>query len=317
MRSQGTRPKNLIAALVLLITAIVVLFNALGLIPPEFYDLLRRAWPALLVFFGLSWLLQGRVRFAPMLSLVLSGVLVVGIGSWAFASRTAQYREDNQFSHSQEVDDVLLLIVNVETLATDVEFRSSDDGAIHVEFTGSLESVLTPEYIFDEALPDRATFNLKETRPRQFPLLENIGRGRLIVELPTEIALDVAFAGEDGDVSFNMGDVALERLNINLQQGDALVTLPAYNPLAPNIADDPGDLIVRNGDITIFIPSNVGGHFELNRNGSGIQPEYDPSLYNLLVGDVLESRTFDTADIQINYIVTVPRGVIRLVVQER
>ncbi|RMG84763.1 MAG: hypothetical protein D6712_10740 [Chloroflexi bacterium] len=293
------------------------MLNALGLIPPEFYDLLWRAWPAILIFFGLSWLLHGRVRFAHMLSLVASGALVIGIGTWAFASRTSQYREDNQFTHVQEVDDVLLLIVNVETLATDVEFRSSEDGAIHVEFVGSLESVLTPEYIFDDALPDRATFNLKETRPHQFPLLENIGRGRLVIELPTEIALDVAFAGEDGDASFNMGDMALERLNINLQQGDALVTLPAYSPLAPNIADDPGDLVVRNGDITIFVPSSVGGHFELNRNGSGIQPEYDPSLYNLLVGDVLESRTFDTADIQIRYIITVPRGVIRLVVQER
>jgi hypothetical protein len=108
--------------------------------------------------------------------------------------------------------------------------------------------------------------------------------------------------------------VALERLNLDLRQGNALVTLPAYQPLGSGPQDLLGTLAVRDGDLTLFIPSTVAARLELDRGGSGIEPEFDPLRYNYLVGDVLQAATITTADIVVRYAVIVPRGVVRVVV---
>jgi predicted nucleotidyltransferase len=55
---------------------------------------------------------------------------------------------------------------------------------------------------------------------------------------------------------------------------------------------------------------------ELNRFGSGIDPVFDANVYNYLVGDVLEARTIETADIVVRYTITAPRGRIRVEVPE-
>jgi hypothetical protein len=129
------------------------------------------------------------------------------------------------------------------------------------------------------------------------------------------LATEVAFDGTEGTASFNLLGLSLERLGIDLQQGDALVTLPAYRPLSPNVQENPGHLIVREGNITIFVPEQVGARLELNRQGSGIDPQYPHDTYNYLRDDVLEFRNYDSAEIQIIYEITAPRGQIRLQIE--
>jgi hypothetical protein len=51
---------------------------------------------------------------------------------------------------------------------------------------------------------------------------------------------------------------------------------------------------------------------ELDRENSGIQPQYDPNVYNYLVGDILEARNINTAQIILRYALHVPRGRIRV-----
>jgi hypothetical protein len=143
-------------------------------------------------------------------------------------------------------------------------------------------------------------------------MLESVGRGTLRLEIPANVAIDVAFRGTDGDVSFNMSDLSLERLNIDLEKGSAIVTFPAYQPLSSNVAQEPGDLIVRDGDITLVVPQKVGARFELDRAGSGVDPEFDAGIYNHLVPDILEARGIDTAAIKLRYIVIAPHGLIRV-----
>ncbi len=310
LRQVGTKRRNLMWGLVLTTVSLALLLNSLGLIPEGIYDIIDRAWPALFVLAGLSVFLRDRVRFGNGVALVVSVALVGGMATLAFSTRSVEMREDYREEIEQVVDaDIDLLQVNVEVLATDVEFRSSDSRAIIARFVGSTESIVSTDYETDAA---RATFTLREEQLREFPMLQAIGRGRLVVELPPELPVDVAFGGVDGEATFNMGDLFLERLNIDLQRGDTIVTIPVYNPLSPTAAGQAGNFTVEDGDVTIFVPGEVGTRLELNRGGSGIEPEFDPMIYNYMVGDVLEARAYDSADIRLLYVVTAPRGLIRL-----
>jgi len=71
---------------------------------------------------------------------------------------------------------------------------------------------------------------VREVRPNTFPLLSAVGRGQLRLELPADLPLDVNFNGVQGSFSLNMSGLALERLNMDAQNGSVLVTLPEYDP---------------------------------------------------------------------------------------
>ena len=311
------RHTNLLWGLVLLAASLVLVLNAFEVIPQGVYDLIARGWPALLVLAGLFIFLRDRIRFGGIIALAGTAALVAGVVTLAFSARSAEFRESNQYATEQAVsEEILLLQVNVESLATDVRFEAAPERTVSAEFIGSDESTVTSDYAVDEDDPTRATFTLRETQAREFPLLENVGRGRLVVQLPPELPVAVAFEGQNGEATFDMGELSLERLSAEIGHGDVLLTLPVYNPLSPNAREQPSVLTARDGDATIVVPDEVAARIELNRGGSGIQPEYDPDKYNLLVGDVLESRDFDDAEITVHYIVTAPRGLVRLEVPE-
>ena len=310
------RRTNLLWGLVALGVGLVLMLRALELIPDGLYDLAERAWPFLLVLAGLSVVLRDRVRFGSMFALVLSAGLVIGISALAFSTRSGELRDDYQELIEQPIaESINQLAVNVSTLATDVELvrTTGETRTIAGRFTGSSESLIHLDY--REEADGRASFVLREEQSNAFPRLDAIGRGTLLLELPVGLATEVAFDGTEGTASFNLLGLSLERLGIDLQQGDALVTLPAYRPLSPNVQENPGHLIVREGNITIFVPEQVGARLELNRQGSGIDPQYPDDTYNYLRDDVLEFRNYDSAEIQIIYEITAPRGQIRLQIE--
>ncbi len=304
------RRTNLLWGLVFLGAALIWLLAALDVLPPAIADLVGRAWPVLLVLVGLSILLRDRVPFGSVVALVVCVALVAGVTASAFSTRATQSRDAYQQPISQLVgENVNLLHVQVVTLETDVELvRSLDARSITGQFAGSTESELVVNYA--EGDDNTATLTVTETRPNQFPMLEAIGRGRLHLELPSNIPVDVNVDGQSGLVSLNMSDMAVERLNLDWQQGDALVTLPEYDPQGSPDDAVLGALVVADGDITLFVPQAAAARFELNRGSSGLNPVFDPLLYNYLVGDILESRSYDSAAIKMHYIVTAPRGLI-------
>lgn len=306
------RRTNLLLAIVLLAVALVLLLKALNILPEGLYDLLLRAWPALLVLAGLSLLLRARLRFGGIAALVVSIALVVGLASLAFSTRAGQQREDNRVTIDQPIEaQVTTLQINVETLSTEVEISSAigDQRRITGEFVGSLQSELLITY---ETTGEIATFTFIEAQPGGFPLLESIGRARLRLELPAGLAVGLAFAGENGTTTFNLDGINLERLNINLISGDAVVALPNYRPLLQSGTEPLGELAVRGGNITLLVPAEIAGRFELNRGGSSIRPDFDPDIYNFIDDRILEARGVLDEDIDIRYRITAPRGVISL-----
>lgn len=311
------RRTNLLWGIVLLAIALVYLLRALDILPAGIYDLVMRGWPVLLVLAGLSIFLRDRVPLGSLIALLVSVALVTGVVTYAFSTRSQQQREDYQQTITQAIDNnISLLRLRLETLATDIDIQSStlDDRQVSGEFVGSTESDVTVEFVRDDERS--ATLTIREEQPNQFPSLEAIGRGRLDLKLPLEIPLDVQFIGLDGDATLNMDTLALERLNVALTQGDVLITLPAYDPLYSEDTDTLGTLEASAGNMTIFAPDEVAARLELS--AAGASPQYDPSKYNLLAnpsggGDgILEARSFDLAQIKLRYVLLVPRGQVRL-----
>ncbi len=302
------RRTNFLFGLVVLAAAIIFVLRALGAFPPGIADLINRSWPVILVVLGLGIFLRDRVRLDSLIALVVSGLLVGGMATAAFSNRATGQRSDYTAPINQPVAaGVNLLRVSVQTLNTDVEIvRSLDATIIKGEFVGSSESLLQTTYT--EADDKTANLVIAETQPNQFPLLERMGRGRFRLELPAGIPMDVDFKGGDGTLSLNMSGLALERLNMDLPKGNALVTLPAYQPLGTRGDASLGTFVVREGDITVFVPQSVAARFELNRGASGLDPKFNTVDFNYLVGDILEARNFDTAEIKLRYAITAPRG---------
>lgn len=309
---------NFLLGLVLAAAAVIILLRSLEIIPPGPADIAARAWPVLLIFIGLASLLAQRIAFGRLLALVLSGGLVAGVALAAYSNQSSELKTDQRVIIEDlvagiDLSGVTLLEIGLETLTTDVELLSSDSAQPRItgEFVGSLASVITANYTTQ---PDgRASFIVREEREEQLPPLDAVGRGRLSLQIPANIALAFAFRGEDGDILFNMSDLSLERLTIELVRGDVVVTLPEYAPLSPNAAEQPGVITAGNGDVTLFIPPTVAARLELNRQGSGIAPQFDDNIYRYLQGDVLEARTFEEPEaIQLRYILNVGRGLIRV-----
>ena len=309
---------NILYGLLAVIVAGVFVVQQLDVLPPYISDMVNRSLPVVLVIIGLSVLLKNRVPLGGFIALILGVVLVGGISTTAYSLRQGQTRDENQIAHSEDVgEQVSLLRVRIQSLTTDVEVvraPAGSDRTISAEFAGSTESDLIENYI--EGVDGSATFNITETRQNPFPMLEAVGRGTLLVELPPDVPLDVQVEGDDGELRLNLTDIQLERLNIDLNSGSAIVTLPDHTPQFSEPQETLGSWRIAAGSMTVRVPESVSARFDMSES-TGSDPNYDPSIYNLLFGgNVLEARNIDTAETVVRYDLFVQRNRLDVTVLE-
>lgn len=301
--------RNILWGVVAIAIAALFLLRALNVVPDGLYDIAVRAWPVLLILFGLTTFLRNRVPASSLIALGLSVAIVGGIGVYSFSSRATQQRDDYTQPFSQVIsDDITLLTVNLDVLTTDVDVRIGEPEAVTGEFVGSTESLISIEY--SEETQGRGVLNVRETRPNPFPMLEAVGRGELRLQLPVDTPVDIVVNSQQGIATLDMTEVDLERLSVTLQQGDGFVTLPEYSPRSPNAQEQPGTLNVLNGNLTVLVPEEVAARLELLLRGNPIEPQYDETLYNFLRGDILENRRIEDMTIVANYVIDIPRGLL-------
>jgi len=265
---------------------------------------------------GLWLLLRSRVPFAGLLALVISSALVAGLTSAAYTQQAAEVRADNIRAINQPIGAaVSLLRVEIAALNTALTIEAGTANAAGVvtgEFSGARASRLAVEYAPGD--DGSAALTIRETTADGLPLLDDVGRGTLRVTLPAGVPLDLHVSGVDGDAALTLGSLALERLTVAIERGDVVVTLPDYRPQAAAAGDLNGDVTTRSGDLAVLLPAGTAARLELNRGGSGIEPEYDPAAFLYLVGDVLQSTGFETAPFSLRYTLTAPAGRIRVAV---
>jgi len=313
-----TARRNLLYGLIAVALAAVVIVRTLNLLPPYIDDIVGRSFPIVLVLIGLSILLHDRIPFSSFIAFVLSLALMTGIGTTAFSVRRGQNRDDNRIEVTEDLsENVALLRVRVTALATDVEIAPAPQGAgreVRALFLGSTENTLDALYVEDSN--GGATFNITELRTNPLPLLEAIGRGTLLIELPRGVPVDVQLDNNDGEARLNMTGISLERLNINVTEGSALVTLPEYAPQFSPPDETLGTWRIGSGALTVRIPEDVSARFDMSQS-TGPEPDYDPNIYNLLFGnDILEARNIDLAEIVMRYNIIAQRDRLTVTVTE-
>jgi hypothetical protein len=272
---------RLIWPLLLAGAAIVWLLGAMGALPAVALDLIRRGWPALLISLGLLLLLGRRVRFGSALAIILSAGLVAGVMLYAYNQQRGQYRED----YREPVDvaiapEVATISADLSLLQTDVEIRAAPDGdrAIRGEFVGSLESLVSVDFSADG---DAGTLTLRETARNPVPLLERVGRGRLVLSVPSDVVFEAitVSAGQSG-ATLDLSAASVRRLSVALQSGNIDVRFGAEPGLI-------GDLRTGAGDAAVTIPPDVPAEIALRREGA---VAFDEDLYTRRIDNVLVPR---------------------------
>jgi phage shock protein PspC (stress-responsive transcriptional regulator) len=307
------RSGNIASGLVAVLVTGIFMLGTVQVLPAGPYDLALRSWPVVLVFLGLAIALRYRLPFGSWIALLASVVLVAGLATLAFNSRVDTKIDDNQIAVNETISsDITTLQVNVTTLDTDLIIQVADrPGVITGEFRGTNNSDLVLSYQEDGAI---ATFTLQEKTVNEFPLLEDIGRSNLELQISPEVAVAVAVSAESGAMTFDMASLHLERLNFMVTEGDVLVTLPIYNPLSPSVRENPGVWTIIEGDLRVLMPETVGARFLLDRS---VNPEpiagqsYDDLIYRVeLAGSdfALISRRYDALNNQVEYRINLHNG---------
>ncbi len=281
------------------------LLQALEVFPPAVADLVSRAWPVVVLLAGLAVLLDqiGPLRrVAPLIAVVLAGGLLAGIVVLAYSTRAASERDDNVVDFQQALAvDVERLHVTIEALETTVQISPSVAGvsAVLARFVGSDSSEVAIDYAVEDGT---GVFTVRETHPDSLPLLGAVGRGRLNVELPLGVPVELDFRTADGTVSLNLLGLRVSRLNVTVDSGDLVLSLP-------NTAlNRRGDVLVAGGSITLFVPQDLGLHLFASSRGDPLGG-WD---YVTNRDGSYQSRTYETIDEQTELNLTVPAGTIQV-----
>lgn len=318
------RLQNITFGLVAIAIPIVFLLQQYDVLQAGAIDILVRAAPAVLVFFGLSIALRYRVRFGSWIALLVSIALVAGLATFAFSSRVDVVSTDNlietsipndeEHDLSAISDNITTLLLTVSSRDTDVTITVSDiPSVIQAEFLGSNNSVLDIAYSEDGEI---AAAEIIERQETEFPLLENIGRGNLLVQIPPDIAVGLVFSGGHSDIAtLDMGELNLERLTFTLEEGDVVVRLPLYQPLSPSVVDSNGEWTVQQGNLRVIAPVNLGTRFAFSRGSNAEPSNFDELTYQVLLEPsdyLLESRQYDNLDETMQFGVNISGGSFRL-----
>ncbi len=313
---------NLLVGLVAVAVPLLVLAGLLGVYPAGIQDTLLRAWPALLLFFGLMIALRQRVKFGGIVALALTLLITGGLILTAYSTRSGQQRTENQVIIEETLpDSITTLQINLNTLDTDVQIvaAAGDTRTLLAEFSGSNNRRIEQDYNEETGL---VSLTLREIQISDFPALDDVGRSTFEIQIPQDVALGMAFEGDSGEARLDMAALDLERLSFDLYSGDVLVTLPRYQPVSPSVADNPGSWLVRDGNLSVVVPQELGVRFVLNRNRNPEpRPEqnFNDLYYTVELNPdayILTSRRFDALDERVQYIVDVPNGTLRLVTQD-
>ena len=295
--------------------ALGLLAYSLDWLPPGLADLLRRALPAVLVFVGLALLLRRRLPFADLIALGLSALLTVGIGAAAFSSLSQRLLDENRQTIEQAISPIVTTLqINLEALDTDVQVFAAppSERLARLRYVGSLAMTIEQDYRdYGDGL---ATLTLREAQTDPFPVLESLGRATLQLELPQGVALAIAYRGLRGAASFDLQRLNLERLNAEQIEGDVLVSYPPYQPLSPSVAEQPGEIVVRQGNLRLLLADEVAGEFRISKadNQRPLFNDLNYALEDNLDAWRLVARRFNEAQARHSAILRVPRGTIRL-----
>lgn len=265
------------AALVILLAAALWIAHLLNLIPPAFADLLSRAAPALLIALGLALLLGRRARYGNLIALGVTFALVGGVAAISFNREASLFREDYVESLEYTLPpNVVSIRLSAALRRTEVAVRAVEGRTLSGEFRGSLESLLVPSYRIEG---DVAILELQETQREGLLRLDQVGRGRLILSLPTAVSIErLNLTVSQGDLSLEAESLGLRNVQIALASGNLNAQFGrSVGLLAELRASDA---------LTVRLPPDLLAEIALRGNGAR-EPRFDEARYTRRIDNVL------------------------------
>jgi hypothetical protein len=267
MSTEPVKPRNSLFGPVLLIgLGILFLLSNLGVLNLDFWTILFRFWPVLLIAIGLDILLGRRSGVGALLAIVLLGVVIVGSlgwweGGWAPA-RSGETRSISQGLEGAERAEI--------TLAAGVsQLMVSATPATNQLIEGTIVPLRT-ERIAEDFQKDGAVgkYTLNSEGRFTFPGWGWGNRGQWELRLTQAVPLDLAISTGVGKATLNLERLQLTRLEVNTGVGETTITLPGRGDFRAEI--DGGV-----GQVTILIPDSLGVRMEANAGIGSVDVEGD------------------------------------------
>ncbi len=285
-----TSPRSVMWPLVMIGVGGLWLAVVAGTFPPAVEDVLRRAWPALLILFGYDALFgRRRLRLgrwhvdSSLIGLALTLALVGGAVGLAYQRQAEVVRADNVQTFSKLLPDAVQSIsLRIDLARTAVTLRPADEDnprELALRFAGSRESDVTIHW---ELTGESGVLTLSENYRHSIPKLEDYGRGTLEIVLPRGVAIDgLDLRVQSGDVALDTQALNLPRLALTVKSGDVVLALPAEDVLD-------GELHI-GGDLELRVPVNRALNLSA-KGGSTPKFRFDRDRYDLLVGGELKNK---------------------------
>lgn len=251
--------------------------------PDAVADLLKRAWPALLILFGYDILL-GRRRLSlarwtldtSLLGVILTVIFVLGVIWFAYNKQGDVVRTENVVTFAEPISDEIEKVhitVDVERTTLTILPTSDDSRTISAEFVGSTGSKVVMDWTTEGAT---GVLTIREAIPESIPKLDEYGRGTLAIALPTTVIIEpFELTGASGDVELDLSRVFLRQIAVDMDEGDIALYLPRLDTLQ-------GNLKTGDGGIELFVPPNTVLNVQLAGGSGKPRYEYNPLRYDLL-----------------------------------
>lgn len=293
-----TARRNLMWPVLIMALGGIWLLMTAGAVPDAVGDILLRAWPALLVVFGLD-VLFGRNRMKlgrwtvgfSLIGLAATIAFLVAVVWFAYAKQSDVVRDDNVQTFSQALDESLTHVsLDISVDRTSVTIVPTDSHDLWAEFKGSNETDVKMVWSVEG---DAGLLRVTETHSGAIPRLEDYGRGMLEVRLPAGVSIDLFdLQNEKGDIEANFQALTVQRLQLSANEGDITIDLPD---------DIEGGLLnSADGGLTINVPP--GMVLTLSLAGGSGRPayEYDTIRYDELSDGTLKPEVREGLQVALN-----------------
>lgn len=275
--------RNFLWPLVIVALGAVGLLIAIDAVPEAVGDLLRRAWPALLVLIGLEALVGtrqlalGRRRVpANVLVLVVVLVALAAVVVFAYQKQADSVRSDNvQVFAETLAEDIRQVEVTAALQRTALTVGAGEPGsrALMARYAGSRDHIVTMDWTAQAATGALAVM---EQAGGSIPRLEDYGRATFELTLPDKTAIALLrLESSSGDGALDLQPLQIQRLEATLSDGSLVVTLPVGEALN-------GRLEVRGGDLELRVPRGVPLTLSLAEGSGEPAYVYDDLRYDLL-----------------------------------
>ena len=302
------RPNGNLFSPLLALALLSLLWLAQGeQLSPGLRDILERSAPAVLILVGLRALTRLALRgyrqkmrsafLSNALAFVGAGALLLLINAQGIALQEVRPRSETRVGPALEHElapNLKLLRLQLNLVASDLilERTLAPFPQMQGNYEGSANHTLTILCNGDPCavagqLPihedGTADFRVDEMALANFPPLNQRGRGELRLQIPPGIPLDLLVNSRQGIVTLSLQGLELERLNLNLRRGDALISLPDYAPLGTPRGGVTGRLSLLAGSLKMRLPAEMTAQFTLLDDTAA---EY-PAPHFTRVGDTL------------------------------